>query len=96
MDCFALLLNGNIFGAAVCPFNNIPEFGQWFYLIVVLSLEVAIYFKTQDATMPTIIGIVLGIVMAGMLPTQFFTAAISLMAINMAVVFYKIYTNKGS
>ena len=59
VDCFALLLNGDILNAAVCPFIAVPYFGGFFYMLLILALEMAIYIKTEDIMMPSILGVLL-------------------------------------
>lgn len=94
VDCYTLMVNGDLLNAAVCPFTNVPNFGAFFYLLVVLALELAIYFKTQDMTMPTILGVILGIVMTAYLPAIFYSGAIILIAINLAVIIFNLYMKR--
>lgn len=98
VDCWSLLLNGDLFNAAVCPFTSIPFFGEYFYMLVILALEIAIYIKTEDIMIPSILGIILG---GSMLATGiaisplFYRGAIILLVINFAVIIYGIYKSTG-
>ena len=99
VDCLTLMLNMDIFGAAMCPFTNIPTFGPWFFAIVILAIEAALYFKTDDIMTPTIVGMAIsGASLASSslisLPAEFFTAATLLFALNFAIVFFKVYRGR--
>ena len=95
VDCFALLLNGDILNAAVCPFIAVPYFGGFFYMLLILALEMAIYIKTEDIMMPTILGILLAASSYALpsvfMPPMFYSAMQILIALNLGIIFYNVY-----
>jgi len=96
MDCYALLTNGDVLNAVICPFINVPNFGPWFFALVILAIELAIYFKTEDFMMPSILGFVIcgSVLSAGslvQLPAEFLAGATILIAINFAIVLYGVF-----
>lgn len=92
-----MLLNQDILGAAVCPFTSIPFFGPFFYMILLLALEGAIYIKTDNIVIPTIIGTVI----SGMslyasveVDPMFYAIAMVLIIFNVGVLIYGIYKGR--
>lgn len=99
MDCWTLLLNGDLFNAAVCPFTSIAFFGEYFYMLIILALEIAIYIKTEDIMIPSILGVIIsGSVIAATITVSplFFRGLTILLAINFAVVLYSVYKGARS
>ncbi len=52
-DCFAILLQGDLIGATICPFTNVMYY--WFYAIVFAGIMIPVYIRTQD-TLPLFTG----------------------------------------
>jgi len=95
VDCFTLLLNGDILNAAVCPFTSIPYFGGFFYMLLILALEMAIYIKTEDIMMPSILGILLAASSFALpsvfIPEMFRTGMTILIVLNFTIILYNVY-----
>lgn len=94
-DCFALLLNGDILNAAVCPFISVPYFGGFFYMLLILALEMAIYIKTEDIMMPSILGVLLAASSFALpdvfIPAMFYAGMTILLALNIGIIIYNVY-----
>ena len=95
VDCFALLLAGDILNAAVCPFLNVEHFGGFFYMLLILALEMAIYIKTEDVMMPSILGVILAastFALPGVfIPAMFYSGMTILLALNLGIIIYNVY-----
>ena len=95
VDCFTLLLNGDILNAAVCPFIAVPYFGGFFYMLLILALEMAIYIKTEDIMMPTILGIILSasaFALPDVLMPEFLRTGMTiLIVLNITIILYNVY-----
>jgi len=95
VDCFALLLSGDILNGAVCPFINIPYFGGFFYMLLILALEMAIYIKTEDIMMPSILGVLLAASSFALpdvfMPSMFYSGMTILLALNIGIIIYNVY-----
>lgn len=94
-DCFTLLLNLDILNAAVCPFISVPYFGGFFYMLLILALEMGIYLKTEDVMMPSILGIILAastFALPGVfIPAMFYSGMTILLALNIGIIIYNVF-----
>ena len=94
-DCFILLLKMDILNAAVCPFVNVPYFGGFFYMLLILALEMAIYIKTEDIMMPSILGILLAASSFALpsvfIPAMFYSGMTILLVLNIGIIIYNVY-----
>lgn len=103
-DCFSLLLNLDILNAAVCPFVNVADggFAPWFYALIIFGLEMAIYLKTQNLMIPSILGLFIsGAIVAGTgiigldnLPGPFLAAATIIFVLNIAIVIFGMFKER--
>lgn len=95
VDCFALLLDSDILNAAVCPFINILHFGGFFYMLLILALEMAIYIKTEDIMIPSILGVLLAASSFALpdvfMPPMFYSGMTILLALNIGIIIYNVY-----
>lgn len=67
-DPITLIGTGDIAGAAIAVFTNV--IGLWVWIIGALIIMGAIYIKTQDITMPSILGIILFASMIALFPPE--------------------------
>lgn len=95
VDCYTLLLDGDILNAAVCPFISVPYFGGFFYMLLILALEMAIYMKTEDIMMPSILGVILAastFALPGVFIPEFFRTGMTiLLLLNLTIILYNVY-----
>lgn len=57
--CLTQVLTGEIIKGVTCVWTNIPNMGHWFYPIMILGLQTAIYGKTQNILTTLTIGLIL-------------------------------------
>ena len=84
-----LIDSGNIFEFVTAPFTNI--LGTYFYLFMAFMAEAMIYLKTQDVTMPAVLGLLFAGAFAMYLPHEVGVAILILLAISIAALFYRVF-----
>lgn len=81
--------SGNIYEYVTSPFTNIM--GSYFYLFIAFMVMGMIYLKTQDITMPAVIGLLFAGAFAMYLPHEAGVAILILLAISIAALFYRVF-----
>ena len=81
--------SGNIFEFVTSPFTNIM--GTYFYLFMAFVAMGMIYLKTQDITMPAVLGLLFAGAFAMYLPHEAGVAILILLAISIAALFYRMF-----
>ena len=81
--------SGNIYEYVTSPFTNIM--GSYFYLFIAFMVMGMIYLKTQDITMPAVIGLLFAGAFAMKLPHEAGVAILILLAISIAALFYRVF-----
>ena len=81
--------SGNIYEYATSPFTNIMD--SYFYLFIAFMVMGMIYLKTQDITMPAVIGLLFAGAFAMCLPHEAGVAILILLAISIAALFYRVF-----
>ena len=80
--------SGNIYEFVTAPFTNI--LGSYFYLFMAFMAMGMIYLKTQDITMPAVVGLLFAGAFAMKLPHEAGVAILILLAISIAALFYRV------
>ena len=97
VDCFSVLLNQDIIGAALCPFTNIGSgFEVWFFALIILGIEAGIYIKTGNLLIPSTIAVFISAATLSTsslinLPAEFFVVATIIMILNIATIIFGIF-----
>jgi hypothetical protein len=65
--------------------------GAWFYVIMIFLIEIMIYMKTQDVTLPAIVGLIISAASLAFLPVEVHKVAYGLLALSIAVILYKVF-----
>lgn len=81
--------SGNIYQFVSAPFTNIM--GSYFYLFLAFMSMGMIYLKTQDITMPAVVGLLFAGAFAVYLPHEAGVAILILLAISIAALFYRVF-----
>lgn len=81
--------SGNIYQFVSSPFTNIM--GSYFYLFLAFTSMGMIYLKTQDITMPAVVGLLFAGAFAVYLPHEAGVAILILLAISIAALFYRVF-----
>ncbi len=64
--CLTTFLTGDFIKGATCVWTSLPGgLGEWFYPLMLLGLQIAIYGKTQNMTTVLGVGIIVSSLMAG-------------------------------
>jgi hypothetical protein len=87
-DCLALLTSGSVWTGMTCPFTNI--FGDWFFLLGLLALELAVMLRYDNMLAPSVIGIIVGVVMIPYLPPAVSIVPIIILAVNIGAALYSV------
>ena len=73
----------------------VPYFGGFFYMLLILALEMAIYIKTEDIMIPSILGVILAASAFALpsvfIPEMFRTGMTILILLNLTIIFYNVY-----
>ena len=91
-DCLTLLLTGNILTGITCTWTNV--IGLWFYAIMLMTLEIVVFIKTDNITGPALLGVTVGILMIATLPTAMAIIPTIILGVNLAVVAYKLFRSQ--
>ena len=91
-DCLTLLLTGSILTGITCTWTNV--IGLWFYAIMLMTLEIVLFLKTDNVTGPAILGVMVGILMIASLPTAVTLIPVTILTVNFAVVAYKLFRSQ--
>lgn len=91
-DCFALLTSLNLLGAMVCPFTNSMDL--WFYGVMLLTMETAIWLKTQNMTMVSVTTVLYGTAIAALLPLEVKYIAYMIMVFGLTPALYNVMKRK--
>lgn len=64
--CLTTFLSGDILKGVTCVWTNMPgNIGQWFYPLLLVGLQAAIYGKTQNMTTTLVTGLLVSTMMVG-------------------------------
>jgi len=88
-DPITLIGTGNILGAATAVYTNV--IGQWAFMIGALIIMGAIYLKTQNVTMPSILGIILFGSMVALFPPEGGNIALLFLILSVAAALSKAF-----
>ena len=91
-DCLTLLLTGNILTGITCTWTNV--IGLWFYAIMLMTLEVVLFIKTDNIIGPAMLGVMVGILMIAILPPVMAIIPTIILGVNLAVVMYKLFRSQ--
>ena len=91
-DCLTLLLTGDILTGITCTWTNV--IGLWFFAIMLMTLEVVLFIKTDNITGPALLGVMVGLLMIATLPTAMALIPITIISVNFAVVAYKLFRSQ--
>jgi len=88
-DLTPLIEQGKIIEAVLAVFTT--PLGMWFYVIMIFLLEIMIYMKTQDVTLPAIVGLIIAATSLAFLPVEVHKVAYGLLALSITVILYKVF-----
>jgi hypothetical protein len=88
VDCFGLLVDGEIITGITCTWTNLLPDG-FFYAIMLLAVELALFIRYENYVGPAVLGILFSTMMIVILPPATIMIPILLLAFNLGIVIYK-------
>ena len=89
-DCLALLLSMDVIGGMLCPFTNVID--AWVYVVGLLVLEIILYQQFDDTLIPAGAGMIVGVLMATLLPAGVISVALMVFIVNFGLMLYSMFT----